>query len=104
MKWYEINLSEQQIITFSIKSALIKMPNKSKYKDFKFWFPMKLLKNKANHLVITFNDSFVFKIFKTSSITSFKPTKTDEINAEDILEAFDVSSNNLNIKNICDDL
>lgn len=96
MSWYEINLNSQQIITYSIKTALIKMPNNSKYKNFKFWFPIKLLKTKGKHYVMTFNDYFVFTIFKTSSKPPFKIIEVDEIDAQEMTNIFQEINNTFN--------
>ena len=74
--WNKIEVSVQDVESVTEKAVLIKMPDDSKYKGFKFWLPKKMVQTIDKKVMrIEFPDDFKFKIYK-------------EINADEILSAY----------------
>ena len=64
--WKSIEINKQNIQYQNERAVLIKMPNKSKYADYTFWHPAKLVRNGSNSysVKISYNDKFQFTLFK----------------------------------------
>lgn len=86
--WKNLKFNKQNIEHETLKAILIKMPNNSEYKGYKFWHPSKLVRtmNKGNGYWLTFGytDEFVFKLFKGKNNQIIK-----HISAEEMEVAFD---------------
>lgn len=91
--WKNISVNIQNVDYYTSKSALIKMPNKSKYSGYKFWHPIKLVRRGNNSYAITlgYNDNFTFKLKKygKGNYNSKKIIDEIEINAKQFEEAFE---------------
>lgn len=77
--WYSIEINEQKIIYMTKGAVLIKLPNKSKYKDFSFWYPKKLIKEGSNKAMIKliYKDDFEF-ILRKKGNSIYKNTYIDK--------------------------
>jgi hypothetical protein len=62
--WKKINIVENNIEAITNKAYLIKMPNNSNYKGYKFWHTDKLIKKDGKIYKLIYNDDFVFKLIK----------------------------------------
>ena len=62
--WKKINIVENNIEAITNKAYLIKMPNNSNYKGYKFWHTDKLIKKHGKIYKLIYNDDFVFKLMK----------------------------------------
>ena len=91
--WKNIDINLQNIETDTGKAALIKMPNKSKYAEYKFWHPSKLVRYGSNSYArsLGYTDNFKFKLFKNGNgkYNKFDVIDEIEINVEEFEEAFD---------------
>lgn len=65
--WKSAIMKEENIIYRTERSVLIKMPDGSSYKGFKFWHPKKLVEYMCGDCYIRFSDEFVFKLFKNGN-------------------------------------
>ena len=88
--WYKVRFNAQNVEHNTGKAVLIKMPNNSGWKGYKFWHPSKLVREeggKGYFLSFSFTEEFQFKIF----------TKTREeiLDHKDILEAFQVGNDSI---------
>lgn len=97
--WYKINVNILNIEVETAKAVLVKMPNNSKYKGFKFWHPAKLIRGGRHTYAacILFTEEFTFKLFKTGNGKHNKYEVIDqtEIDVEELLEAFEVMDENI---------
>lgn len=96
--WKNININMQNIETNTSRSVLIKMPNNSEYKGFKFWHPAKLVRHgrHSNAVSIGYTDEFTFRLFKTNK--HYEIVEEEEIDVEEFEEAFGVTNENIRRK------
>ena len=91
--WKNIEINFQNIETDAGKATLIKMPNKSKYAEYKFWHPSKLIRYGSNSYArsIGYTDEFKFKLFKNGNgkYNKFEVIDEIEIDVEEFEEAFE---------------
>lgn len=91
--WKSIEINIQNIETRIQKVALIKMPKKSKYADYKFWFPSKLIKKGSNNYSITLcytNDfKFALKKYGNGKYNKFKVIDEITISAAELEEVLE---------------
>lgn len=62
--WNNITIMKNQIEHVTDRAVLIKMPSSSKYPNFVFWHPAKLVRKKGKMMSFSFNNEFKFKIMK----------------------------------------
>lgn len=76
-------------------AMLIKMPNKSFYSGYKFWYTKKLIREKGHIISLAYGDDFSFMLFKTGKGKYNKFEIIDKITicAEDLEEAFEGKAN-----------
>ena len=93
--WKNININKQNIETETARSVLIKMPNNSDYKGFKFWHPAKLVREgrHSNAVSIGYTDEFEFKLFKSGK--NYKVLAELKIGVEEFENAFNVMDENI---------
>ena len=101
--WRKINFNAQNIETETERSTLIKMPKKSKYEGWVFWYPTKLVRDeggKGYNLSFSFSDTWEFKIFK-----QYKNGKGPEqvISIAEMKEAFGLSNDTIESANAAHD-
>ena len=93
MEWKSIEINKQNIENETSKAILIKMPNKSKYADYKFWHPSKLVRYGSNSYSrrISYNDEFTFKLkkFGNGKYNKFDVIDEKEISVEEFELAFE---------------
>ena len=85
--WKKIEFNKQNIKAETGKAVLIKLPNKSKYNGYTFWFPSKFIDvigGKGYFMSFTYKEDFQFKLF----------TKTKEIilTAKQLEEIYNVDN------------
>lgn len=97
--WQSININKQNIETETAKAVLVKMPNNSKYKGFKFWHPAKLVRSGRHSYAvsISFTEDFTFKLFKNGNgkHNKYEVVDQNEIDAQEFKEAFGVMDENI---------
>lgn len=88
--WRSISLNSNNIDISNGRSVLVKMPDKSQYKDFKFWHPSKLIREKGGFLTLSYTDDFAFKLFKNGSgkYNSYEKISEMGINSAELESAF----------------
>ena len=91
--WHKINFNAQNIEAETASSVLIKMENKSQFKDFKFWHSKKLVRcvgGKGYFMTFSFTDEFNFKLFKNGKGRYNAKDKIAEIelSADEMIEAW----------------
>lgn len=75
---------------------LIKMPKKSRYPNYMFWHPAKLIREaggKGQFLSLSYTDDFVFKVFRLGR--NFKKLDQRILACQDIEEAFGAPNQNI---------
>lgn len=91
--WKNIEINNQNIETDTGKSVLIKMPNKSKYAGYKFWYPSKLIKKGSNNYSVTlcYTNEFKFALKKygNGKYNKFKVIDEITISAVELEEIFE---------------
>lgn len=99
MEWKNIQINIQNIETDTGKATLIKMPNKSKYAEYKFWYPSKLIRNGkhsyAKSLGYTNDFKFKLKKFGNGKYNQFDVIDEIEISVEEFEEAFGIMNDNI---------
>lgn len=102
--WKVININKSNVEYETAKATLIKMPNKSTYKNYMFWHPSKLIRSGIHEasLTLSYTDDFEFKIFKQGKGKYNKYEVLDEkiIGALELEDAFEVLNDNINSKNV----
>ena len=94
--WRELLFNAQNIKTSTPSAYLIKMPRGSRYPDYMFWHPAKLVKavgGKGQFMALLYADGFVFRLFKNGQGRHNKREIIDRktVTSKDIAEAFGVS-------------
>lgn len=66
IQWKNFSLFADREVITTEKSILLMFPKESKYKDYSFWFPLKLVrKSRSGKLIsLSYYDDFELKIFK----------------------------------------
>lgn len=84
---FRVNI--QNIQTETYNSILIRMPNKSKYKDFCFWVSKKLVKQGSHkyEILVWLGDNFKIKCTRTGK--NYRVLDEKELSAEEIYNAFE---------------
>lgn len=90
--WKTIQFNKQNIEYETDRAILIKLPQNSSYKGYKFWHPSKLVremkKGKGYFLTLSYTDDFEFKIFKTDK--RGKKITEESVDGEEIALQFGV--------------
>lgn len=94
MSWKKIHFNSMNIIYENKKNCLIKMPNNSNYKNYKFWHPSKLVRTleRGNGYFKTFSftDEWEFNIFKDDK--DYNKTKEITLSSEDMELEFETTN------------
>lgn len=61
--WNTIKLSPNQIKYEAEKAVLVKMPARSEFKGYLFWFTKKLVRYGDYYVFIRYSDEFTFRLF-----------------------------------------
>lgn len=88
MEWHKLYFYKNNVVTCTENGVLIKLPNKSSYQGYKFWFPKKLVKNVDNvYNCFIFTMEFKFKIFKNGKTgkARYKVIDSEEIDVNDMI-------------------
>lgn len=96
MEWHKLYFYKNNVVTCTENGVLIKLPNKSSYQGYKFWFPKKLVKNVDNvYNCFIFTMEFKFKIFKNGKTgkAKYRVIDSEEIDVDDMMEIFSDSNN-----------
>lgn len=100
MEWHKLYFYKNNVVTCTENGVLIKLPNKSSYQGYKFWFPKKLVKNVDNvYNCFIFTMEFKFKIFKNGKTgkARYKVIDSEEIDVNDMINIWsDIYFNYLN--------
>lgn len=97
--WKMININKQQVKAESQSCALIAMPHSSSYDGYCFWFPSKLIRDgrHSNALSLSYNDSFIFKLYKygKGKYNKHEIISEEEIDVDEFEEAFGIIDQNI---------
>lgn len=88
MEWHKLYFYKNNVVTCTENGVLIKLPNKSSYQGYKFWFPRKLVKPVDNvYNCFIFTMEFKFKIFKNGKTgkARYKVIDSEEIDVDDMI-------------------
>lgn len=88
MEWHKLYFYKNNVVTCTDNGVLIKLPNKSSYQGYKFWFPRKLVKPVDNmYNCFIFTMEFKFKIFKNGKTgkARYKVIDSEEIDVNDMV-------------------
>lgn len=94
--YFKIKFNSQNIENETARAVLIKMPNESIYKGYKFWHPSKLVRDeggKGYFKSFSFTDEFEFKLIKYGNgrYNRYKVIEEKNISVEEMLEQFNTS-------------
>lgn len=95
MEWHKLYFHKNNVVTCTDSGVLIKLPNKSSYQGYKFWFPRKLVKSVDNvYNCFIFTMEFKFKIFKNGKTgkAKYRVIDSEEIDVKDMMEIFSDSN------------
>ncbi|WP_288866791.1 hypothetical protein [uncultured Sneathia sp.] len=95
MEWHKLYFHKNNVVTCTDSGVLIKLPNKSSYQGYKFWFPRKLVKPVDNvYNCFIFTTEFKFKIFKNGKTgkAKYRVIDSEEIDVDDMMEIFSDSN------------
>lgn len=94
MTWEKIYLNSQNIIYDNGKSCLIKMPNNSSYKGYKFWHPIRLVRELSTgngyFKTFSFTTEWEFKIFKDDK--NYNKISEITLSTEEMIAEFETVS------------
>ena len=100
--WKNIQINDNQIDVFTDRAALVKMPNNSEYCGYKFWHPIKLIRNGKHSSAssLSYTDEFEFKLLKYGKGKHNSRDVIDEIVIDscEFEDAFGVTSDNVREK------
>lgn len=88
MEWHKLYFYKNNVVTCTDNGVLIKLPNKSSYQGYKFWFPRKLVKPVDNvYNCFIFTMEFKFKIFKNGKTgkARYRVIDSEEIDVNDMV-------------------
>lgn len=86
--WENIKVNIQNIEAETANALLIKLPNKSKFKDFSFWISKKLVRDGSHSYEISIGIREDFQITAKRTGKNFKVLDEKILTASDIKEAF----------------
>lgn len=95
MEWHKLYFHKNNVVTCTDSGVLIKLPNKSSYQGYKFWFPRKLVKPVDNvYNCFIFTMEFKFKIFKNGKTgkAKYRVIDSEEIDVDDMIDIFSESN------------
>ena len=86
--WNNAKVNIQNIKAETNSAILIRLPNKSKYKEFEFWVSKKCVRDGSHsyELSVSINTDFTYKAKRTGK--NFKVLDERELSGAEILEAF----------------
>lgn len=91
VQWKNFSIFADREVITTEKSILLNFPKDSKYKDYSFWFPLKLArKSKSGKLIsLSYFDDFEVRIFKEKTVDG-RYIKEDErtIKGTELYEEF----------------
>ena len=88
--WSNARVNIQNVKAETNSAILVRLPNKSKYKDFEFWVSKKCVKDGSHsyELLVGINTDFTYKAKRTGK--NFNVLDERELSGAEILEAFSV--------------
>lgn len=87
--WKSILFNRQNIVTSTKSALLIKMPNKSRYPDYMFWHPAKLIREaggRGQFLELHYSDKAEFRLFRQGR--NFNILEEKRVSGADVAKAF----------------
>lgn len=77
--WKSFLINDNQIVAWTNKAVLIKMPKTSKYRGYEFWHPSKLVRISGKQYAIRFNDNFTFRLKKNGNVKNITAGEIEDI-------------------------
>ncbi len=89
--WKTIKINKQNVELQITNATLIKIPKKSRYANYKFWHPNKLIEENENSIKLSYTNEFVFhlKKFGKGKLNKYMILDEIDIDAEEFEEIFD---------------